>query len=382
MKFEKWTYNKPLSMTGFGGGAGSLSRAGGGIAHPFDNMSAFNGATRIGTSDIIYYSSGGTFLFQDPNGGLSRFRFTVVGGGGSSNGDGGGWYGVQGGGGGGGARGEIQTGLQLEIGVGYGGQSPGQWNSSVGSGNDSTYVSGSINNQIGSPPNQYNNLGGGGTSFVKVYSNGHSLLMGYGGMPGLYGYHPTSHGDLSSNTTNSAGYAAGGGNGFWLNGGAADYSQGGGVTIVNPSTEQGGYGGCAAHQSFATPAHPYDFYYTRGQAGSTWMAGAGQSTTYSGPGGGGGSDVSNTYEDINGNATYVAGNAGSTASGLNTLLSGANIASAGGSGSNHIYQGRQSTRGTAGGGGGGNAKWDPNSDSWQDSFNEGHGIVIVEFLGF
>ena len=82
MKFEKWTYSKPLSMTGFGGGAASLSRAGGGIAHPFDNMSAFNGATRIGTSDTIYYSSTGTFLFQDPYAGLSKFRFTVVGGGG------------------------------------------------------------------------------------------------------------------------------------------------------------------------------------------------------------------------------------------------------------------------------------------------------------
>ena len=58
MKFEHSLYQKPLSMTGFGGGVTSLSVAGGGgLVNPFDDMSNFPGATRVGTSNVIYYSS-------------------------------------------------------------------------------------------------------------------------------------------------------------------------------------------------------------------------------------------------------------------------------------------------------------------------------------
>ena len=111
-------------MNGFGGGANGLLVSGG-VSHPFDNMSNFPGATRIGTTNTIYYSTSGTYQFTDPSGGAKSYRFTVVGGGGASEGDGGGWFSNTGAGGGGAARGEIQTSATLDIGVAQGGGSPG-----------------------------------------------------------------------------------------------------------------------------------------------------------------------------------------------------------------------------------------------------------------
>ena len=369
-------------MTGFGGGATSLSVAGGGgIVNPFDDMSNFPGATRVGTSDVIYYSTAGTtYSFTDPNGGASTYRFTVVGGGGSSGGDGGGWYGVHGGGGGGAARGEIQTAQTLGINVGYGGGSPGYFGF-TGSGNDMTYFTDSISGAF----NNYNRVKGrGGVSYVQAAPNssGHWLIYGTGGMPGAYGYPPTAYSDIQSASGNNTGYTVrNGGRGFWENGGYGTISSGGGVTVNNGYNENGGTGGCAAHQdSGSYTRHPLDLYNTY-PSRSSWAATAGQSTTYAGPGGGGGSDYDNSYTDASGYTTsQAAGAAGGTASGLNTLLSGSGLVSGGGSGANYGTQGTQTTRGTVGGGGGGNARYSSNA-TWQDNFIEGNGIVIVEYLG-
>tara|TARA_B100001778_G_scaffold282699_1_gene248349 strand:+ start:6262 stop:7401 length:1140 start_codon:yes stop_codon:yes gene_type:complete len=379
MKFEHSLYQKPLSMTGFGGGATSLSVAGAAGGNPFDNMSNFPGATRVGTTNVIYYSSAGTtYSFTDPNGGASTFRFTAVGGGGSSNGDAGGWYGVIGGGGGGAARGEIQTSQTLNINVGYGGGSPAQGGLTGTAGNNSTYVSDSVTGQF----NNYDRVRGrGGVSYVSNATSGTWLIYGTGGMPGLYGYPPTAQGDLQS--AHSTGYGVrNGGRGFWENGGYGTIASGGGVTVNNGSTEAGGTGGCAAHKdsgSLSYTRHPLDLYNTYSSHAS-FIATAGQNTTYAGPGGGGGSDYEESYENASQVNTNVAGAAGGTASGLNTLLSGSGLSSAGGNGANSGSNGTQATRGTVGGGSGGNSRHNANS-TWDDNFVEGNGIIIVEYLG-
>ena len=163
MKFEHSLYQKPLSMTGFGGGATSLSVGGGGPVNPFDDMSNFSGATRVGSTDVIYYSTSGSYTFTDPNGGLSKFRFTVVGGGGASDGDNYGWFTNTGGGGGGGVRAEVQTALTLTIGVGQGGASAGYYNSSL-TFRDATW----FDNSLISGSNGISRVKGrGGESFVK-----------------------------------------------------------------------------------------------------------------------------------------------------------------------------------------------------------------------
>lgn len=369
-------------MTGFGGGATSLSVAGGGggIVNPFDDMSNFPGATRVGTSDVIYYSTAGTtYSFTDPNGGASTYRFTAVGGGGSSGGDGGGWYGVIGGGGGGAARGEIQTAQTLGINVGYGGGSPGYFGF-TGTGNDSVYFANSI---AGAFNNMDRVKGRGGVSYVQAAPNssGHWLIYGTGGMPGAYGYPPTAYGDIQTASGNNTGYTVrNGGRGFWENGGFGTISSGGGVTVNNGSTEAGGTGGCAAHQDGGSyTRHPLDLYNTY-PSRSTWAATGGQSTTYAGPGGGGGSDYDNYYNNAGNVSTNAAGAVGGAASGLNTLLSGSGLSSAGGNGANTGSHGTQTTRGTVGGGGGGNSRYS-SSDTWQNNFVEGNGIVIVEYLG-
>ncbi len=367
-------------MTGFGGGVTSLSVAGGGgLVNPFDDMSNFPGATRVGTSNVIYYSSAGTtYSFTDPNGGASTYRFTAVGGGGSTSGDGHGWYGVIGGGGGGAARGEIQTAQTLGITVGYGGGSPGYFGFS-GSGNDQSYFNDSLTGAF----NNYNRVKGrGGVSYVQSAPNpsGTWLIYGTGGMPAPYGYPDSAYSTILSASSN--GYTAmNGGRGFWENGGYGTVTSGGGVTVNNGSTEDGGTGGCAAHKGSYSPSnmpkHPLDGYNSY-PSQTEWVATAGQNTTYAGPGGGGGSDHAETYYGTN-----AAGGAGGTASGLNSLLSGSGLSSAGGNGSNYGTNQAVSTRGTVGGGSGGNSRSTGNSSAsnWSDSHVEGNGIVIVEYLG-
>ena len=358
-------------LTGFGGGAtGYLVGGGVALPHPFDDMSNFTGATKASENVIYYTTTGTTYSFTDPNGGASKFRFTVVGGGGATSGDGhGGWYGVTGGGGGGAARGEIQTSQTLGINVAQGGGSPGYFG--YGSNYSSTWLGSSIS---GSANNTNRVYGRGGLSYVQAAPNpsGHWLLYGYGGLPGIYRY-PNSTNDLPG-----SGYTSSfnGNRSYWLNGGKAVVSSGGGVTVTNGSTEFGGTGGCSGHKSSpASPIHPYDGYNTTPSA-NEWTATVGQSTTYAGPGGGGGCD--------GGIATYAgvaaAGAAGGTASGLNTLLSGSGLTSKGGNGTSYNSRGNPSTRGTLGGGCGGNAA--DTSDTWNDNFTAASGIVIVEFLGF
>ena len=373
MKFEKWTYNKPLSMTGFGGGAGSLSRAGAGGANPFDTMSNFPGATRVGTTDVIYYSSAGTtYSFTDPNGGASKFRFTAVGGGGATTGDGiGGWYGVMGAGGGGAGRGEIQTAQTLGITVGEGGGSP--WAMGTSGSSFGSWLTASLTQNH----NQFYRIQGrGGVSYVQAAANssGHWLIYGTGGMPGIYGY-PSNLSPLPS-----TGYSGvfNGNRTYWPNGGKGATSSGGGVTVTNPVTEYGGTGGCAAHKDSGTALpygrHPLDGLNSLPNQ-SEWVATAGENTTYAGPGGGGGSDGNTNY-----NGYGAAGGAGGTASGLNSLLSGSGITSAGGNGSNYSSQGSSATVGEAGGGMGGFGG--DTADTWNHVNFAGNGIVIVEFLGF
>ena len=375
MKFEKWTYNKPLSMTGFGGGAGSLSRAGvSGVSNPFDDMNNFPGAVRVGNTDVIYYNNadGITRSFTDPNGGLSRFRFTAVGGGGATTGDGiGGWYGVTGAGGGGAGRGEIQTSQTLGITVGQGGGSP------YAMGHSGSSYGNWLTDSLTSLYNNYNRVSGrGGISYVQAAPNpsGHWLIYGTGGLPGIYGY------PSNLNALPSTGYSSAfnGNRTYWPNGGKGSVSSGGGVTVTNQVTEFGGTGGCAAHQDGGT-ALPYGRHPLDGinsyPSQSQWVATAGENTTYAGPGGGGGSDGNTPYNSI-----YAAGAAGGTASGLNSLLSGSGISSAGGNGSNYGSQGTSATVGTAGGGMGGFGG--DTQDTWDHNNYAGNGIVIVEFLGF
>jgi len=379
MKQDYWTYNKPLSMTGLGGGATSLSVAGGGIVNPFDDMSNFPGATRVGTSNVIYYSSPGTtYSFTDPKGGASTYRFTVVGGGGATTGDGSGWYGTTGGGGGGAARGEIQTSQTLGINVAQGGGSP------IISGVSDSSVSSWFQASITHSANNTNSVKGrGGISYVQAAPNpsGHWLLYGYGGLPGAQGYH-SSLANRFGGLSNGYSSSYNGNRSFWLNGGNAAVSSGGGVTVTNGTTEYGGTGGCAAHQNYYQSGiadHPLDGKATY-PSNSTWAATAGQSTTYAGPGGGGGSDWDSQYQIGSGAASYAAGAAGGSASGLNTLLSGSGLSSVGGNGSNYSARGNGATYGTIGGGAGGNSRYS-NSDSWTDNFRAADGIVIVEYLG-
>ena len=360
-------------MTGLGGGAGSLFRHSGGIVNPFDNMSNFSGATRVGSTNVIYYPNSGNYTFTDPNGGASTYRFTVVGAGGCSMGDGGGWYGVIGGGGGGGARGEIQTSSTLNINVGQGGASPGYLNITSQQLNQ-TYVTESLNTAQSSTNAYINRMyGRGGWSSVRVGNN--MLIKGTGGMPGMYGYYSTLNSSWASWGLN--GYNAhNGGRGTWHNGGFGTTASAGGVTVNNGTTEYGGTGGCAANKSSSAGAHPRDTYNTTGADGNGYVASTGEGTTYAGGGGGGGSDYDNNYSSSN---TQIAGANGANATGLNSLLSGSGVTSKGGNGSNANTHGNQSTRGTAGGGCGGNARWS-NSDSWTDSFVGGDGIVIVEWI--
>ena len=372
MKFEHTLYQKPLSMTGFGGGASSVFYAGGGVTHPFDNMSNFSGATRISGTDIIYYSTSGTYNFTDPMGGASKFRFTVVAGGGASDGDNYGWFANTGGGGGGGVRAEVQTALTLTIGVGQGGASAGYYNSSL-SARDASWFSASLNN---SSNGIYRIKGRGGESFVKSGST--EVLKATGGMPGVTRYHFYGQGyDNHINYINAAsysGYSAAGYNGYrgyFYNGGygATLTNSVTGVTVTNGSTYYGGIGGFAnqlsSHSGVSSShIHPLD--------SGPGAAGAGESTTYSGAGGGGGADSS----------SGANGAAGGTASGLATLLTGSGITAAGGNGSNYSVNGTQYTAGAAGGGHGGASVWSGSTATWADSFTAADGIVIVEFLGF
>ena len=146
--------------------------SGSGYVHPYDDMSNFSGATRIGSTDIIYYSSSGTYTFTDPNAGASKFRFTVVGGGGASEGDNNGWFSNTGAGGGGAARGEIQTASTLDIGVAQGGGSPVVTYPTVDTCGDldtsKTNANAWIQNSVyGSDNGIYRVYGRGGTSYVK-----------------------------------------------------------------------------------------------------------------------------------------------------------------------------------------------------------------------
>ncbi|MAM98330.1 MAG: hypothetical protein CMF91_00360 [Candidatus Marinimicrobia bacterium] len=343
--------------------------AGGGLANPFDDMSNFPGASRVGSTDVIFYRQSGTYSFTDPNGGASKFRFTTVGGGGSSTGDGYPyWFGVTGGGGGGAARGEIQTSQTLGISVAQGGYSPGA--SGVTATNvDQTWT---VNSLFGVFNEHYRVDGRGGVSIVKA-SDGTWLIYGTGGMPGLQGYNSGIYGNLNS-WTNGVGYNnRNGGQGFWQNGGFGTVTSGGGVTVTNAYTEFGGTGGPGAHQeSAANPPHPLE-----GTGSNFGLGQPGANTTYAGPGGGGGADGGHTYGSP---SVAAAGGAGGTASSLNSLLSGSGYASVGGNGTGYSSQGNPSTRGTLGGGCGGNAG--DNASTWLDSFSAAEGVVVVEFLGF
>tara|TARA_S200000501_G_scaffold49343_1_gene39591 strand:- start:4740 stop:5867 length:1128 start_codon:yes stop_codon:yes gene_type:complete len=375
MKFEHSLYQKPLSMTGFGGGATSLSVAGaGGPVNPFDDMSNFSGATRVGSTDVIYYATSGTYQFTDPNAGLSRFRFTVVGGGGASEGDGGGWFSNTGAGGGGAARGEIQTSATLDIGVAQGGGSPAAMGYTASS-SDSNWIT---NSRTGD--NGINRIyGTGGLSYVKETSvgipsgsptYGNVLMVGRGGSIGLsyYAYY-TNYSNLAyQNLTNY--YSGSGfgyrysGHGIWDNGGTGHINasgSGAGVNVTSGTVETGGMGGSGFHQSSGMPnswKHPLD---TNSQASN------GENTTYAGGGGGGGAS----------NANGTQQGMGGSASGLASLLSGSGITPKGGNGT---YLTTKATAGVAGGGYGGNS--DYGTATWQDVHYGGSGIVIVEFLGF
>ncbi len=376
MKQDYWTYNKPLSMTGFGGGATSLSVAGaGGVVNPFDDMSNFSGATRVGSTDVIYYATSGTYQFTDPNAGLSRFRFTVVGGGGASEGDGGGWFSNTGAGGGGAARGEIQTSATLDIGVAQGGGSPAAMGYTA-TASDPNWIS----NSSGTDNGINRVYGTGGLSYVKETSVGvpsgspsysNVLMVGRGGSIGLsyYAYY-TGYSNLAyQNLINYWGVSGFGlrysGNGLWDNGGTGHINasgSGAGVNVTNGVTETGGMGGSGFHSSSGMPSywkHPLDI---NGEASN------GENTTWAGGGGGGG--ASSGYGSVMG--------MGGTASGLASLLSGSGITPKGGNGT---YLGTKATAGVAGGGYGGNSEYSSTA-TWQDVHYGGSGIVIVEFLGF
>ena len=81
MKQDYWTYNKPLSMTGFGGGATSLQNAGGGSRFTFDDA-AYSGFFTSGaaplnfdnsSADRIGGNTGNYFVNAATHGGLSPF---------------------------------------------------------------------------------------------------------------------------------------------------------------------------------------------------------------------------------------------------------------------------------------------------------------------
>ena len=356
---------------------GTAYAAGG---NPFDNMSDFPNATRVGTSNVIYYGSQGSYTFTDPNGGESTYRFTVVGGGGATTGDGGGWYGVTGGGGGGCGRGTIQTSNTLNINVAKAGASPGAFGIS-GSGIDQTWATQSATGAN----NGINRVSGrGGISSVEY--GGSSLIYGTGGMPGMYGYYNSMAGSFFAWISN--GFSSkNGGRGKWHNGGTGYAASGGGVTVTSPYTEYGGTGGCAAHKSTtaqglsSSDRHPRDGC-TIGGTGNTIGEASnrgttGESTTYAGGGGGGGGDSSETYGHPT--ESNISGAAGGTASGLSSLLSGSGYNGSGGNGSNYNSNPLSATAGNAGGGHGGFAR--DGNDTWGTSFYGGQGIVVVEWLG-
>lgn len=352
-----------------------------GTVNPFDDMSNFSGATRISGTDRIYYSTSGTYSFTDPNGGLSKFRFTVVGGGGASDGDNYGWFANTAGGGGGGVRAEIQTGVTLTIGVGQGGASAGYFSSSLNA-RDASWFNASLTTSS----NGINRVKGrGGESFVKKTSDSSYVLKATGGNTGVTRYHFLSGYDNHMtyiNQASSSGYSVlslNGNRGYFYNGGYGYSYTVSNITVSNPSYHYGGIGGCASHNSSHSGVasghiHPLD------TGSGPRAATAGENTTYSGAGGGGGSDTS--CKDGSGQAGCADGAAGGTASGLATLLSGSGITAAGGNGSNYGTNGNAATAGAAGGGYGGNSTHNGFTASWPDSFTAASGIVIVEFLGF
>jgi len=372
-------------MSGFGGGVASLSMAGGSsYVHPYDDMSNFSGATRVGSTDVIYYSSSGTYTFTDPNAGASKFRFTVVGGGGASEGDNNGWFSNTGAGGGGAARGEIQTASTLDIGVAQGGGSPVVTYPTVDTCGDldtsKTNANAWIQNSVYGSDNGINRVyGRGGTSYVKEQSasvnSGNELLRGRGGLVGLAFYH--NYGSPYQNThayynltsvTGNNGFGARYGNGIWHNGGDAYVNASGlngTVTVSNGSVETGGIGGSAYHQSNITGSarHPSD-----PNTGSITQATNGENRTYAGGGGGGGASSGN------GNTQGMGG----TSSGSAYLLSGSGINPRGGNGA---YSSTGADSGAAGGGRGGTSHYDggPNP-MFNDLHYAADGIVIVEFL--
>lgn len=362
-----------LSLPSIGGGANGLSVSGG-VSHPFDNMNNFPGATRIGTSNIIYYSTSGTYQFTDPDGGAEPYRFTVVGGGGASEGDGGGWFSNTGAGGGGAARGIIQTSATLDIGVAQGGGSPGAMGYTSSS-SVSSYIS---NSRAGD--NGINRVyGTGGVSYIKETNvsipagsppYAYVLMAARGGSIGLsyYAYYSGYSNLAYQNLTNYYGGSGFGsrysGHGLWDNGGTGHLNtsgSGAGVNVTLGVTETGGMGGSAYHASSGMPSswkHPLD---------TNQEASNGESTTWAGGGGGGGASS---------NSGTQAG-MGGTASGLATLLSGSGITPAGGNGT---YQTTLATAGAAGGGYGGNSH-NGSTTTWAQVHYGGSGIVIVEYLG-
>ena len=369
-----------LGLQGSGGGLGFL--AGGGSGHPFDDMSNFPGATRLG-DDKIYYSNAGQYTFQDPTGGAATYRFTCVGGGGGSDGDGGGWYGVCGGGGGGCGRGEIQTSSTLYIGVGEGGNGIGPYNPSNAP--YPNYYNSSIQPQAFAGP-YARVFGRGGNSYVRSISHSSNILiMGTGGNIGMYGYHPTMQSALDP-ITSSQGFNFNGNNGpgqpYWKNGGYGVSNTNGLVTVLNPYVENGGCGGCAAHKqgptwaTEPTPKHDLDRCFATGNSSIDYKSTSGESKTYAGGGGGGGSQYGQTYENTN-----VAGSVGGTSSSLATLLSGSGLFFGGGQGSNYSSHGNPATPGYTGGGAGGNSMYTPATETWQENVTGGTGVVVVEYLG-
>ena len=355
---------------------GTAFASGGGS--PFDNMGNFPNATRVGTTDVIYYHTPGSYTFTDPNGGASSYRFTVVGGGGATTGDGGGWYGVTGGGGGGCGRGTISTSNSLTINVAQGGASPGALGINV----SSIPQTWAVQSATGGNNGRNRVYGRGGLSSVEY--SGSALIFGQGGMTGMYGYHQTFNSDFLG-WVSSGFNGRNGGRGKFHNGGTGYAASGGGITVTNTYTENGGTGGCAGHKDGSVPSlnaadrHPLDGWYQNNCNGGA-VATIGQSTPYAGPGGGGGSNAEDTYDLLTGGgSTNIAGGAGGSASGLNTLLSGS-LSSAGGNGSNYAVHTAYATVGTVGGGNGGNGR-NGGSDTWNDSFYAPNGIVIVEWLG-
>ncbi len=356
---------------------GTAFASGGGS--PFDNMGNFPNATRVGTTNVIYYGGSGSYTFTDPNGGSSSYRFTVVGGGGATTGDGGGWYGVGGAGGGGCGRGTIQTSNTLNINVAQGGASPG----ALGYTDQNINQNWATQSATGGNNGINRVYGRGGISNVEY--GGSALIYGTGGMPGFYGYYSS----LPNIIVSGGGFnGRNGGRGRWHNGGIGYAASGGGVTVSSTFTENGGTGGCAAHQSTTardvSPSslrHPRDGLDIGGTGNTTGQANCratvGESTTLSGAGGGGGSNIDDSYGHPT--TSNIAGAAGGQ-SGLASLLTGTGLTGDGGYGSNYSSNGTSATSGNAGGGHGGFGK-DSSGDTWTRTFYGGEGIVVVEWLG-